>query len=123
MARGHAGVLLQQQLDARHTQRHAPGALRQAEGADLPGVIDHGGVDQRRMIEMGAEQVAEFVDRCRSAVQLQASGEEVTDEIGGGFQLAHRFLQRMTIHRDHLVHGYQQTEAKKGAQQQGTQGE
>ncbi|MNM97845.1 hypothetical protein D3C81_1103600 [compost metagenome] len=117
-----AGPLAQQALDGRDTQRHTRDTLRQTERAHPPATVQHRGVDQRRMVEMLSEQMAELIDRS-GTVQLQAASQEMADEIGRGFQLAHRFLQRMAMHRHQLIHGHQQAETEKGAQQQAAQGE
>ncbi|MNT78427.1 hypothetical protein D3C72_2176630 [compost metagenome] len=74
------------------------------------------------MVEVFGEQVADPVGRVGTAL-AQAAGQEVADEVGGGFQLADRLLQRMAIDRHHLIHGDQQAEAEKGTQQQRTQSE
>ncbi|MNE20440.1 hypothetical protein D3C80_1135620 [compost metagenome] len=115
-------ALVQQPLDGRDAQRHAGRALRQTEGAHPPGIVEHCSVDQRRMVEVFGEQVADPVGRVGTAL-AQAAGQEVADEVGGGFQLADRLLQRMAIDRHYLIHGDQQAEAEKGTQQQRTQSE
>ncbi|MNY06115.1 hypothetical protein D3C86_1388580 [compost metagenome] len=74
------------------------------------------------MVEVFGEQMADPVGRVGAAL-AQSASQEVADKVGGGFQLAHRLLQRVTVDRHHLIHGDQQAEAEKGTQQQRTQSE
>ncbi|MNE92711.1 hypothetical protein D3C80_1904700 [compost metagenome] len=74
------------------------------------------------MVEVLGEQMADPVGGVGAAL-AQSAGQEVADKVGGGFQLAHRLLQRVTVDRHHLIYGDQQSEAEKGTQQQRTQSE